>query len=208
MKFVSIFGSHAENTTIKLPKLPKLKVRPGIWFREEDALKIAAVIVFSVAISWWMLSGIPEQPAAEPVQTEVVASVPVEEEVEIVTIDQTEALAMGIDAVISSECKTEWVSDTTLVMVANVIINRTMDDRFPDTVDQVLTQPYQFSCFSSTGLRWIGKAATDISFRNRCIAAAEATMNGERLLNYGVVYVSSGKQGSVEAQLDGLYFCK
>jgi hypothetical protein len=38
--------------------------------------------------------------------------------------------------------------------------------------------------------------------------AAKAAMAGERMLNYGVVYVSSGKQGTVEAQLDGLYFCR
>ena len=208
MKLFSTSGSHAEPTTIKLPKLPKLTVRPGIWIREEDALKIAAVIVFSVATSWWLLSGVPEQPVEKPVQTEVVASVPVEEEVELVAIDQTEALAMGIDAVISSECKSEWVSDTTMIMVGNVILNRTNDSRYPDTVDQVLMQPYQFSCFSTAGLKWVGKAADDASIRERCMNAAEAVMNGERLLNYGVVYVSSGKQGTVEAQLDGLYFCR
>jgi len=38
--------------------------------------------------------------------------------------------------------------------------------------------------------------------------AAKAAMNGERMINYGVVYVSGAKQGTVEAQLDGLYFCR
>lgn len=208
MSLFSISGSHAESKPIKLPKLPKLKVVPGTLIVEEDCWKIIGLTLFTIATSWWLLSGIPEQPVDEPVQTEMVAALPVDEEVEIVTIDQTEALAMGIDAVVSSECSGEWVSDTTLIMVANVILNRTADSRYPDTVDQVLCQPYQFSCFSESGMKWVGKAADDAAFRERCMSAAEAAMNGERLLNYGVVYVSSGKQGTVEAQLDGLYFCR
>lgn len=206
MSLFSVTGAHAKSEKVKLPKLT---IRPSIWIKEEDAIKMAAVLVFTVATSWWMLSDIPEAPEKPaPVQTEVVASAPAVEVVEIVSIDQTEALAMGIDAVISSECKSEWVSDTTLLMVANVILNRTADARFPDTVDQVLMQPYQFSCFSESGMKWVGKAAYDASFRERCTMAAQAAMNGERMLNYGVVYVSSGKQGTVEAQLDGLYFCR
>ena len=190
---------------------PKLKVTPGILITEADCWKIAALTVFTVATSWWLLSGGTTSPSADAdkgsQETAVVATAaPAAEEIEIVNVDQTEALAMGIDAVISSECKSEWVSDTTMIMVANVILNRTNDSRYPDTVDQVLTQPYQFSCFSESGLKWVGRAANDPAFRERCMSAAQAAVNGERMLNYGVVYVSSGKQGTVEAQLDGLYF--
>lgn len=204
MKLFSTSGAHAERNELRLPKL-QIKEN-GILLTEQDWWKVAALLLFTFATCGWMLSGIPEQPAEEPVQTEIVAALPVEEEVEIISIDQTEALAMGIDAVISSECQSEWVSDTTLIMVANVILNRTADARFPDTVDQVLCQPYQFSCFSESGMKWVGRASNDLTFRSRCENAAKAAMNGERLLNYGVVYVSSGKQGTVEAQLDGLYF--
>ena len=205
MKLFSAGGNHATaGKRFRLQVVPK-----GNLLADGDEWKIVGLLLFSFVTCGWMLSGlkdVPEEPV--PVETEVVASVPVAEEVELITIDQTEALAMGIDAVISSEVKGEWVSDTTLLMVGNVIMNRTNDSRYPDTVDQVLTQPYQFSCFSTAGLKWVGKAANDMAFRDRCIAAAEAVMNGERLLNYGVVYVSSSQQGTVEAQLDGLYFCK
>jgi hypothetical protein len=205
MKLFSVRGRHSAETKNPI-QLPKLDFS---FLREGDEWLIAGVLVFAVATSCWVLRDIPEKEVqtSEPIPV-VAAAVPVEEMVEVVSVDQTEALAMGIDAVISSECKSEWVSDTTLLMVANVIVNRTADTRFPDTVDQVLCQPYQFSCFSATGMKWVGKAADDYAFRARCLSAAEAAMNGERLLNYGVVYVSGSKQGAVEAQLDGLYFCR
>lgn len=211
MKLLSIYGAHSESKRAIFPRIPKVEVRPGILILEEDWWKIAAVAVFTVAICGWMLNGIDTASDMKviPAQIEAVATTaPIADEIEIIAVDQIEALAMGIDAVISSECKGEWVSDTTLVMVANVILNRTIDVRFPDTVDQVLCQPYQFSCFSESGMKWVGKAANDLTFRDRCMDAAKAAMNGERMLNYGVVYVSGAKQGTVEAQLDGLYFCR
>ena len=209
MKLLSIGGRHERE---KKPATISTKSKgfDGRFpFKAGDEWLLAGVIVFTIATSCWMLRDVPakEVEAPTPIQT-VAAAVPLAEEVEMITIDQTEALAMGIDAVISSECKSEWVSDTTLLMVANVIVNRTADSRYPDTVDQVLMQPYQFSCFSTTGMKWVGKAAEDASFRERCMIAAEAAMSGERMLNYGVVYVSGAKQGAVEAQLDGLYFCR
>ena len=176
-----------------------------------DCLKGCAVIAFGTLVAALVfISAKAEMPKEESVEVQTVAEVeatPVPA-VEIVSIDQTEALAMGIDAVISSEVKGDMVSDATLVMVGNVILNRTEDSRYPDTVDQVLMQPYQFSCFSTTGMKWVGRAANDQYFRQRCMNAAEAVMSGERMLSYGVVYVSGVKQGAVEAQLDGLYFCR
>ena len=176
-----------------------------------DCLKGCAVIAFGALVAALVFNCVKaEMPKEELVEVQAVAEVeatpvPV---AEIVSIDQTLALAQGIDAVISSEVKGDMVSDATLVMVGNVILNRTEDSRYPDTVDQVLCQPYQFSCFSTTGMKWVGRAANDQYFRQRCISAAEAVMSGERMLSYSVVYVSGVKQGAVEAQLDGLYFCR
>ena len=213
MKLFSADGKHSEAKESNLDRFIAWANRPCA-IQLSDIAKGGLVIVWglAVAVGVYLTAKCQNDTLAEtlvePLETSIVSPVPVEEVVEVVTIDQTEALAMGIDAVISSEVKGEWVSDATLIMVANVILNRTNDSRYPDTVDQVLMQPYQFSCFSTTGMKWVGRAATDEAFRSRCIAAAEAVMNGERMLNYGVVYVSSGKQGTVEAQLDGLYFCR
>ena len=183
----------------------------------EDYLKGAAVITVGVLAGVWMFtSARAEMPVEETkplVETVVVESTGAQARIEVaeavvVNVDQTEALAMGIDAVISSVKGTESASDVTMVMVANTILNRTEDNRYPDTVDQVLMQPYQFSCFSESGMKWVGRAANDPVWQQRCLDAAERAMSGERMLSYGVVYVSSAKQGTVEAQLDGLYFCK
>lgn len=207
MKLFSALGKHSATSESKLDRLAAWLNKP-CTITMTDVAKCALVITWGLAVAVGVyLTARNTEPAVEPAETSIVnTAIPVEEEVEVVTIDQTEALAMGIDAVISSECKGEWVSDATLVMVANVILNRTNDSRYPDTVDQVLCQPYQFSCFSTVGLKWIGRASTDIAFRERCMNAAESAMAGERMLNYGVVYVSGAKQGTVEAQLDGLYF--
>lgn len=207
MKLFSAFGKHSGASENKLDRFVAWAKRPCA-FEMNDFVRGGLVIAWGLAVAVGVFLTANTEPAVEPINTAVVATAPVEEEVEVVSIDQTEALAMGIDAVISSECKGEWISDTTMVMVANVILNRTMDHRYPDTVDQVLMQPYQFSCFSTTGMKWVGRAADDASFRERCTLAAKAAMNGERMLNYGVVYVSSSQQGVVEAQLDNLYFCR
>ena len=213
MKLFSFFGKHEKETPPRVEEKGK-SFEGKFPFMEGDEWRVVAAVVFTVAVCGWMLSGIEPSDAnaivenSSPAVAAVATAAPAEAEVEVITIDQTEALAMGIDAVVSSECKSEWVSDATLLMVANVILNRTNDSRYPNTVDQVLMQPYQFSCFSTTGMKWVGKAAHDTAFRERCMSAANAAMNGERMLNYGVVYVSSGKQGTVEAQLDGLYFCR
>lgn len=221
MKVFSFYGRHErkDGATFVRDLVSRIPVKGNKFsghfpFMVGDEWRVVAGILFTVAVCGWMLSGLERSADETPptytgeMQEVMATSVPAEAEVEVITIDQTEALAMGIDAVISSECKSEWVSDATLLMVANVILNRTNDSRYPNTVDQVLMQPYQFSCFSTTGMKWVGKAAHDIAFRERCMSAANAAMNGERMLNYGVVYVSSGKQGTVEAQLDGLYFCR
>ena len=183
----------------------------------EDCLKGAAALSIGIlACVWLFTSSRAEMPVEETeplVETVVIENVGEdahinEAEAVVISVDQTEALAMGIDAVISSVKGTENASDVTMLMVGNVILNRVEDNRYPDTVDQVLMQPYQFSCFSESGMKWVGRAATDPVWQQRCLDAAERAMGGERMLSYGVVYVSSAKQGTVEAQLDSLYFCR
>ncbi len=178
-----------------------------------DVLMASLVILFGVLVFCFILSSAKaETPTYDSaaVQTveQVEAQVPTAEPAEIASVDQTLALAQGIDAVISSVRGSESASDVTMIMVGNTIMNRVEDSRYPDTVDQVLCQPMQFSCFSESGMKWVGRGAADAAWQKRCVDAAERVMSGERLLSYGVVYVSGTKQGAVEAQLDGLYFCK
>lgn len=219
MSLFSYGGSHAveSKATERMDRLVAWAKKPSP-ITVSDVLKGCAVVAVGVLAGVWMFTAaraeIPAEetkPLVETVVVEGVAGVspqPAAAENTVVAMDQTLALAMGIDAVISSVSGTENASDVTMVMVANTILNRVEDSRYPDTVDQVLMQPYQFSCFSESGMKWVGRAASDPIWQQRCMDAAARAMNGERMLSYGVVYVSSAKQGTVEAQLDSLYFCK
>lgn len=211
MKIFSTGGAHS--TESKSDALVKWMTRPCcITF--SDVLKASAVVLFGIIVAVLLISQVrAESLAAKAAQAQTVelvefTPVPTAEPAEVVSVDQTLALAMGIDAVVSSVRGGDTASDITMLMVGNTIMNRVEDSRYPNTVDQVLCQPKQFSCFADSGLKWVGKAATDTVWQQRCMDAAERVLNGERMLSYGVVYVSTSKQGTVEAQLDGLYFCR
>lgn len=192
--------------------------------RGKELIAFGGMLVYGFGLFAWMLGAAGDTPTVAEVdsslytgepQSVVVTVQPMATADTLVhigepVIDESEvlSLAIGIDAVISSVPGGELASDVTMVMVASTIMNRVEDPRYPDTVEEVLCQPYQFSCFSETGLKWVGVAADNDSFRDRCMTAAERVLTGERMLSAHVVYVSSARQGTVEAQLDGLYFCR
>lgn len=219
MKLFSNGGNHAAEHSSSIAVADVID-RVVAWgkkpnaFTVNDCLKALAVVVWGIFLCWWMFtsslkeSGVELEPVVQTVTVEQTSPAPVAEPETVVTVDEALALAVGIDAVVSSVSGSEGASDVTMVMVGNVIMNRVEDSRYPGTIDQVLCQPYQFSCFSESGLKWVGRAATDPIWKQRCMDAAHRVLAGERLLSYGVVYVSGSKQGIVEAQLDGLFFCK
>lgn len=195
-----------------MAKLDVLRLKNGMVIQKKDVLAVAGVTVAMLIVGVWLFSSdigtvqATEQPeTAQVLQAETLEYI---DEPVVVEPDETLALAMGIDAVISSVPGGELANDLTMVMVGNTIMNRVECSRYPETVTEVLCQPQQFSCFADTGVKWVGKAAGDEAFKQRCVDAAERVLNGERHLSASVVYVSTTKQGTVEAQLDGLYFCK
>lgn len=217
MKLFSNGGSHAAEHSSStaaevIDRVVAWTKRPTA-FTTSDIIKASLVLAFGVFLCWWMFtfslkeSGVELESVVQTVTVEQTSPAPVAEAETVVTVDEALALAVGIDAVVSS-VGGEGASDVTMVMVGNVIMNRVEDSRYPGTIDQVLCQPKQFSCFSESGLKWVGRAATDPIWKQRCMDAAHRVLGGERMLSYGVVYVSGSKQGTVEAQLDGLYFCK
>lgn len=47
-------------------------------------------------------------------------------------------------------------------LVADVVLNRVEDDRFPDNIEDVIFQPYQFSCINDGNFeRYLGKASDE-----------------------------------------------
>ena len=208
---MKLFSAPGKHTPVVIKK-PKVLFRvDGLDIYLKDILTITSITVGMLIIGVLIFTAPPiEVRATEPVLEQTVESEPVEQTVEptVAPIKETLALAIGIDAVISSVPDGKYATDVTMVMVGEVILNRTLDSRFPSTVEEVLTQPMQFSSFSETGLKWLGVASHDEAFKERCINAAERVLTGERILPMNVVYVSSSRQGSVLAQLDGLYFCR
>ena len=193
---------------LKLPKVLCLAGDFTIYTR--DALTVCGVSVAMLLLGVWLFTYAPAETAqavsAEPVTVQEVVAEAAEPAAD--NSGEVLALAMGIDAVISSVPGGELADNLTMVMVGNTIMNRVDCSRYPGTIEEVLCQPKQFSCFETTGVKWVGKAASNEDFKQRCLDAAERVLDGERHLSAGVVYVSTTKQGTVEAQLDGLYFCK
>ena len=96
-----------------------------------------------------------EEEVTEPV-TEAVTEAPTEaDEVIDVTVDETSSLPIT-DAeyiilcnAVAHEAGCNWIDEYDKAKVVEVIMNRVNSSRFPNTIEAVLTQPYQFSGSSS-----------------------------------------------------------
>ena len=102
-------------------------------------------------------------------------------------------------------------TDDTRIKVGNVIVNRTKDDRFPDTVEEVLTQYRQYNTFYLTGVVWPERAnyESESAAVERAYECAERVLLGESLLPEDVVFQAEFMQGTeIVSYQDGIYFCR
>lgn len=97
--------------------------------------------------------------------------------------------------------------------VGDVILNRVADSRFPDTIEEVLTQPHQYGNLSVTGVVWPERAQYDVE-QNAVARAYETARNllaDERHSDlYGLDYVFQSEyvQGESGFWCDGTYFAR
>lgn len=114
---------------------------------------------------------------------------PVEEEavVEEATYDPNELEMMAI--VIYQEAGGDACSDTTRKMVGDVVLNRMMDPRFPDTMYGVLTAPNQY--LMENGVYWPERASYpgEQHAVQRAYRIAEELLTGSHSEIYGKGYV-------------------
>lgn len=123
------------------------------------------------------------------------------------TAAELEMLAL----VIYQEAGGDACSDDTRRMVGTVVMNRIADDRYPNTMQEVITQEAQYGRLYWTGLVWPQRASNpeEAHAVERAFTIAEEILLGERALPEDVVYQAEFQQGTeAVAYQDGLYFCR
>ena len=96
------------------------------------------------------------------------------------TSDELEMMAL----VIYQEAGSDACSDETRLMVGTVVMNRVEDERFPNTIYEVLTQKRQYGLLHWTGLVWPKRANNPVEAHAvaRAYECAKRILLGERLL--------------------------
>lgn len=123
----------------------------------------------------------------------------------------TEAELEALAIVIYQEAGGDACSDETRIMVGNVVMNRVADERFPDTIEEVLLQKQQYGRLYWTGLVWPERASQSVEAHavERAYECAKRVLNGERLLPEDVIWQAEFIQGTeIVAHQDGFYFCR
>ena len=137
---------------------------------------------------------------AAPVYDEMVPEVRIEE-----TPDpRIEQLA----CVIYQEAGGDACCDECRKRVADVVLNRVEDDRFPDTVEKVLTAKRQYGRFYWTGIVWPERAENEPEAVERAYETARAVLAGDHSELYGKDYIwqAEFKQGTDIVECCGIYY--
>ena len=108
--------------------------------------------------------------------------------------------------VIHTEAGSAWLPDEWRMAVGEVVLNRVASPEFPDTLEEVVFQPGQYSAADRDWFEVL------IPFRP-CLEAALRLLGGERVIgDASVVFQSGGLQGGVALELydsvyGSAYFC-
>ena len=127
----------------------------------------------------------------------------------VVEIDPQELEMLA--AVIYQEAGSNECCDDCRRMVADVVLNRMADDRFPDTMLEVLTQERQYGRYHWTGVVWPDRASheSEAAAVERAYRIAEEVLCGEHSDLYGQGYIWQAEfiQGKDVVSTDcGIYF--
>ena len=133
---------------------------------------------------------------------ESVESIVTDETVSNVSEDNIELLA----CVIYQEAGGDACCDDCRRRVADIVLNRVADDRFPNTIYDVLTQYNQYGRFYWTGVVWADRANNpyEAAAVDRAKRIAEEVLNGQHSDVYGNGYI--WQAGFVQGT-DGFWHC-
>lgn len=155
-----------------------------------------------------------EPPAATEPPTEPETEPPTEPETEPTETappyEYTEKDLEYLALVIYQEAGGDMFSDETRLMVGTVVMNRVADDRYPDTIFDVILQRGQYGRLHWTGPMWPARRweAVEAHAVERAYTIAERILNGERALPADVIYQSEYIQGEIVVHQGGFYFCR
>lgn len=94
--------------------------------------------------------------------------------------------------------------------VGDVILNRVADERFPNTMEEVLTQENQYGKYCKTGVIWPERAANpgEAHAVARAYKTAQALLEGQHSELYGEGYIWQARfpQGNDYFECCGTYF--
>lgn len=144
---------------------------------------------------------------AEIISTE--PETPVEQEPAPPEVDPDELEMLA--CTIYREAGEDACTDDTRMKVGNVVLNRVSDERFPDTMYDVLTQERQYGLFHWTGISWGDRAddPNEAAAVERAYKCARRLLEGERVLDSAVVWQAEFPQGvETVSHQDGIYFCR
>ena len=122
------------------------------------------------------------------------------------TEDDLEYLAL----VIYQEAGGDMYSDETRLMVGTVVMNRVADERYPDTIFDVILQRGQYGRLFWTGPMWPARRwdPLEADAVERAYTIAERILSGERALPKDVVFQSEYIQGEIVVHQGGFFFCR
>lgn len=133
-----------------------------------------------------------------------------EEELEASNPEYSEKDVELLACVIFQEAGCDLCSDTTRKMVADVVLNRVMDERFPNSIEEVLTQKWQYGRFWITGVCWPESASYECNKQavERAVRIAREVLAGDHSELYGSGYIwqAEFEQGSSGFWADGIFF--
>lgn len=94
--------------------------------------------------------------------------------------------------------------------VADVVLNRVNDPRFPNDIRSVLTAPRQYGLLYKTGVVWADRASNpgEKAAVDRAYRIAEEVLLGQHSELYGKGYIwqAEFRQGSEQVEHCGIYF--
>ena len=149
-------------------------------------------------------------PETEP----IIHTEPEETEPEVTEPPETEAPALAINpddlemlaCVIYQEAGEDYICDECRRRVADVVLNRVADPKFPNTIRGVLTAPGQYGNFSVTGVVWPERASYPGEAHAVCRAyrIAKEILLGKHSDLYGKGYIW---QATFIQGKDNVYCC-